>query len=176
VHFTISGEILLAQANTHLLVFRTGKVEKASHWIGPWIHALFAAATEHPEKPLIFLSESDPQPNSANTKAPIPPEEAKKQIEALLRGYALGQTQPLPYAPNTTHVIAKHLDKMDPQQALAKARAEVWESGFNRQNSEGEKPAAKIAWRDRDPFEDAEGWLDWADAIARPLKQWGNLK
>ena len=58
--------------------------------------------------------------------------------------------------------------------AFHKART-VWvNKGFGDSAvlGEGQSPAAMLAWRDADPFEDEEEWMEWALAISEPLATW----
>ena len=40
---------------------------------------------------------------------------------------------------------------------------------------EGGDPAAQMAWRDLDPFEEPEQWKRWAEKISLPLRTWGEF-
>ena len=107
-----------------------------------------------------------------------PREEAEPLLAALLDGFRQGRERPLGYAPNTS---ASYLDKLkgateaDPS-ALQSAADAKWfhEKSEERPEGEGQKPAAQLAWRDRDPFaaDQLDDWHHWSRGISAPLQAW----
>jgi len=171
----VTGSLLEAKDAAHLLAYRIGAFKSPGHYLAPWIQAAVAAASGRP-MPLRLLDEASP--DQGNELPPINPEEAKVVLASLVRGFLQGRNTPLSYAPATSHVCAKNLEKTgDPDSAVA-AAAEAWhkEAWQNQQAGDGHAAAARIAWRDLDPFADPAAWIEWTEAIAIPLKNWGGFK
>jgi hypothetical protein len=59
-----------------------------------------------------------------------------------------------------------------------KARAAWFKDGYGDTQAPGEglSSAAKLAWRDADPFADEKEWMEWAQAISQPLAEWKDAK
>ena len=184
----VTGQVLLTADGTHLLAYRAGKAEEARHFVGPWIEAIFAAADGH-NLPTVFLSETHPDRFPENTldEMVLGGDFRERmhfidRIQELVCGYLLGRQRPLCYAPATSDAIAgglypeKDANRLDLPAAIQKARAGVWDrKSFGNMEGEGEKAAARMAWRDRDPFAEQQEWKHWVDTVAGPLRNWGKF-
>ncbi len=183
----VTGQVHLTADGTHLLAYRAGEANEPKHFIQPWIEAVFAAHAGH-NLPTIFLSETHPDACAINTLEKAVSDDAPDRAEGLMRdlvtGCLLGRQRPLCYAPATSGAIAKNLagtsrtSPMEPAAAVAKARADKWDpaaGSSGRSPNDGESYAAKLAWRDRDPFEDRDAWLHLVDKVASPLREWGRF-
>lgn len=96
----------------------------------------------------------------------LDPEPAQRRLQALVDGYAMGATRPLPFAPKASRTYLKALAKQpdDERQARHKARKTWLEAPPNSPvPAEGESPANRLAWRGADPVDDAE-FAEWAEA------------
>jgi exodeoxyribonuclease V gamma subunit len=165
-------------SNDIVFVGDCGKMKEARHFLPYWLTALVAAASGLMGGLAIFY-EGDPV---SELRSPvIDPEDAKKILKAVLDGYLQGQHRPLRFALEVSPVLAmdskkKPAEKLDEviKTAFHKART-VWvNKGFGDSAvlGEGQSPAAMLAWRDADPFEDEEEWMEWALAISEPLATW----
>jgi exodeoxyribonuclease V gamma subunit len=165
-------------SNDIVFVGDCGKMKEARHFLPYWLTALVAAASGLMGGLAIFY-EGDPV---SELRSPvIDPEDAKKILKAVLDGYLQGQHRPLRFALEVSPVLvmdskknpAEKLDEVI-KTAFHKART-VWvNKGFGDSAvlGEGQSPAAMLAWRDADPFEDEEEWMEWALAISEPLATW----
>jgi exonuclease V gamma subunit len=159
----ITGSVLLNAGAAALITYRAGKIDDAKYFLAPWIMANLAAAADHPLPTLIFDETTDAVPNQ---KSAIPPAEALKHLKMLVEGFLQGQCRPLCYAPMTSHILIQSEEKA----------ATEWAKDDERFGSgEGQKETSRLAWRDRDAFENIDDWIVWRDAVAQPLKTWGGL-
>ena len=85
-----------------------------------------------------------------------------------------GQQRPLCYGPETSEEFFKKLEKgEDPKEALRRAAEAKWfRSGPYAIICEGADEAASLAWRDLDPFLDAQSCERWARGVSQPLRSW----
>lgn len=168
---SIAGDVLFDRSGSALLFYRVGNAEHPRHRIGQWITALFASvACGDPVQCLVLDDHALEQPRCYPG---IPTDSAREILRQLLDGMALGHVAPLAFAPATTCAIAGKLitDASDDEALLAGQRA--WEPTLYASAAEGGKPAAQLAWRDTDPFEQADAWLHLARIIGIPLTTWG---
>jgi exodeoxyribonuclease V gamma subunit len=159
----ITGSVLLNAGATALIAYRAGKIDDAKYFLAPWIMANLAAAADHALPTLIFDETTDAGPKQ---KSSIPPVEALERLKMLVEGFLQGQCRPLCYAPMTSHILIQCEEKA----------AKEWAKDDERFGSgEGQKETSRLAWRDRDAFENIDDWIVWRDAVAQPLKTWGGL-
>ncbi|MBP8963121.1 MAG: exodeoxyribonuclease V subunit gamma [Opitutaceae bacterium] len=161
----------------YLVAFSVRRFASHKHWLAPWISAVAAGAAERPE-PSLLLGQAAHVSQTAQRLPAIPREAAEPILAALLDGFRQGRERPLGYAPNTS---ASYLDKLkgateaDPS-ALQSAADAKWfhEKSEERPEGEGQKPAAQLAWRDRDPFaaDQLDDWHHWSRGISAPLQAW----
>ena len=178
----LTGEILLGDADTEapwVLVHRAGTYEKRPRYqLEGFLHAVAAAASLG--RPVGGRVCGLDQPGAgAKVLPPIPPEEARLRLDALVTGYIQGRLAPLGYAPAAGAAMLPALAKGDHATALAAARS-AWGEEASRfgPGGEGVTPPARLVWRDADPFApplDAE-WLRWAGLVAAPLDAWWNTR
>ena len=83
-----------------------------------------------------------------------------------MEGFLQGQGRPLCYAPITS-------DKLIQSEEKAATEWEKEDKGHG--GGEGQKDSSRLAWRDRNPFENIDEWNVWKDAVAQPLKTWGGF-
>jgi len=162
----LTGSLLTANDETHLLVYRTGKFKDSRHYLDPWIRAVVAAGAGR-AMPVRLLDEAGAREFPAiETDSPA--------LANLVRGFLAGQHSPLTYGPLTSEVYAKIFDKTGDESLAIEAAAEAWskEPFQSLPAGEGHGAAARIAWRDLDPFQDAASWAEWAEAVAIPLRSW----
>ena len=159
----VTGSVLLNAGADALIAYRAGKIDDAKYFLGPWIMANLAAAADHPLPTLIFDETTDAVPKQ---KSAIPPAEALEHLKMLVEGFLQGQCRPLGYAPITSHILIQSEEKA----------AKEWAKDDERFGSgEGQKETSRLAWRDRDAFENIDDWIVWKDAVAQPLKTWGGF-
>lgn len=172
----VTGTLLRAGDGTAWISYRTGKMEKTKYFLEPWIAALLASASGHALPTLVLTEE---QPDSPREHAAPDPDEARRLLGVLVRGWLDGQSRPLRFAPATSEALVKKLEGTggDEEAALAAACAE-WAKPDSQHDSGGEglQPDAQLAWRDRDPFEDGAEWVDLAREISGPLRTWKGTK
>lgn len=189
----VTGQLRLNMTGDHLLVWSASKAEKAKHFIEPWFSALFAAHQSVESRlPTIFLTAEETTAGPKNTFDSALSRDGDfndqlaltNQIQDLVAGYLVGQVRPLCYAPSTSDEIAKRLAgtprirAMPLNQAVASARQKEWEPGRSDENAipgEGESEAARLAWRDTDPFANPADWDKWVQKVAKPLRRWRKL-
>jgi exodeoxyribonuclease V gamma subunit len=190
VEVKVTGELRLNKAGTHLFAWHAGKADKPKHWLEPWFGAKFALQHSHNLLlPTVFLNSAEPERCAKNTKPPVlgsPGDLAEilREIACnkhLIEGFLRGRDRPLRYAPSTSEDIAKHLKgtnrtpAMSLPEAAAKSRKTNWDpraGSSNAASGEGESDAAKLAWRDIDPFADLGKWNEWVTKVAEPLRSW----
>jgi exodeoxyribonuclease V gamma subunit len=159
----VTGSVLLNAEADALIAYRAGKIDDAKYFLAPWIMANLAAAADHPLPTLIFDETTDAVPKQ---KSAIPPAEALEHLKMLVEGFLQGQCRPLCYAPMTSHILIQCEEKA----------AKEWAKDDERVGSgEGQKETSRLAWRDRDAFENIDDWIVWRDAVAQPLKTWGGI-
>lgn len=169
----ITGSIELTKDEKAILVYRPGSAKAARHFLEPWIYAVCAGCAGL-ELPTMYFSEN--HPGQSNLLKALNGEEARGILATLLRGYRLGQRAPLPFGVGTSDCLAKTLAKKPVEQALAAAQREWFqEAGFGAPDGEGRKDGARLAWRDLDAFADTAAWLEWAQAVSQPLRNWGGF-
>ena len=159
----VTGSVLLNAGADALIAYRAGKIDDAKYFLAPWIMSNLAAAANHPLPTLIFDETTDAVPKQ---KSDIPPAEALEHLKMLVEGFLQGQCRPLCYAPMTSHILIQCEEKA----------AKEWAKDDERFGSgEGQKETSRLAWRDRDAFENIDDWIVWKDAVAQPLKTWGGI-
>lgn len=160
-------------ANDTVIIGDSGKMKEPRHWLPHWLAALVAGALGKGGGVSIFY-EGDPVTRS--DLPAIDPAEAMQTLAALLDGCLQGQQRPIRFAPQTS--LALLGNRNTPAGDFEKAR-KVWSTkgwGDSQQPGEGLSPAAMLAWRDADPFEETPEWMRWADAVSQPLKTWMSSK
>lgn len=170
----ITGTLLTADRGNQILVYRIGTFSEPKHFLDPWIRAVIAAAAGL-ESNFLLLDESNPE--EGRQFPGMDSEEATSVLKSLVRGFSEGHRSPLAYGAATSEVFAKVFAKTgDGDVALGKAAATWNKQPFqNAPAGEGLSPAALIAWRDRDAFEESQSWIEWADAVAFPLRKWARF-
>ncbi|MCH8474589.1 MAG: exodeoxyribonuclease V subunit gamma [Opitutales bacterium] len=167
----LSGQVVLSRDGSSLLTVEPRIMKRATHYWPCWLSSLLLAASGEP-KPLRLYDE---QSMDAAREFPAPEiGEATDLLKILVEGYRLGQETPLPYAPETSGALATDLlgKKSDSSKVLGKMK-KAWEDEYTGRG-EGVHPAAKLAWRGRDPFAEPEAWYDWGNKVAVPLQKWIN--
>ncbi|MEI8340601.1 MAG: hypothetical protein WCH43_03580, partial [Verrucomicrobiota bacterium] len=155
-----------------LLAYRIGKFKSAKDYLQPWIQGIVAACAGHSMPVCVVDEENLGSPVIMKEQAPG---EAVELLGHLVDGFLQGQGRPLCYAPATSDAYAKACEPCDgkPNENALKKAADKWiEEPFNSSPGEGFSTAAKLAWRDQDPFAFHEEWHHWACAIAKPLHVW----
>lgn len=168
----VTGHVRLTADGSGLLAWQINEAKTARHFLGPWIEAVFAAYVGRP-LPTFFFQGKESQPRTLH---PALPGNAKN----IVRGFLLGLRRPLCYAPETSNAIVAETSRQPSaslEQVLEKAKAKCWDSRNypTFAPGEGETAAAKLAWRDRDPFAEQGEWRRWAEAIAAPLRAWSGV-
>jgi exodeoxyribonuclease V gamma subunit len=159
----VTGSVLRNADVDVLIAYRAGKIDDAKYFLEPWIKANLASAADHALPTVIFDEDSS---DATRIQAPIPPTEARERLKILVAGFLQGQGRPLCYAPITS-------DKLIDGNEKAATEWEREDKGHG--GGEGQKAASRLAWRDRDAFENIDDWLVWKDAVAQPLKAWGGF-
>lgn len=173
----LTGEIVLAPATDGppwVLAYRPSRYDSnPKYQIEAFILTL--VATVHLNAPVAccVLGLDDSQ---SNDLGPIPIEDARRQLETLVTGYAEGQQRPLCFAPATSHRLVEALEKGNGESAALEMAGANWSSEpyGSQPGGEGTAPAATLAWRDADPFAppNDRAWLQWANEVAAPLRRW----
>lgn len=166
---TVSGQLALTCEGTRLLDFRVGQFKDSKHFLAPWIRAIVASASGQPLE-VLLLDEANP--DDPTVCPALAESEARSLLESLVQGYLEGLRRPLAFAPATSDAYARAAMGKNPDSALEKAEVEWSRSSTEFGDGEGQLAAARLAWRDRDAFEESEDWVRWGDGIARPLRQW----
>jgi exodeoxyribonuclease V gamma subunit len=159
----VIGALPLSSDNNALIACRVGKMDKAEHFITPWIMAVFASAAGF-GLPTILVDETLAEP--LPIKDAITQQEAEEALRRLVEGYFEGLNRPLCYAPMTSNELIESLEK---------ARKEWGREDQGYGGGEGQKESAKLAWRDSEPFAHISDWERWQSAVAMPLKKWGGF-
>jgi exodeoxyribonuclease V gamma subunit len=159
----VTGSVLRSVGEDALVTYRAGKISNAKYFLEPWIKANLAAAAGHALPTIIFDEDSY---DASRRIDPIPPVDAQENLKKLLEGFLQGQCRPLGYAPITSDKLIASLE----------SAASEWEREDKGHGAgEGHNESSRLAWRDRNPFEDIEDWVAWKDAVAQPLKTWGGF-
>ncbi len=171
--YRLTGTLRTCGEQQTLLDYRVGKFGNPHHYLAPWIQAVAGACMEL-SLPTELLDEVTIEEGAAKELPIISREAAEPILAALIAGFIQGQSRPLCYAPATSQRYAKKFsENHDPDAALNAAGIEWNKQAFkNSPQGEGLEPAARAAWRDRDPFEFGAEWDYWASAIATPLAAW----
>lgn len=156
-----------------LVEFRPGKYDKKpQHQLGPFLRTLFASVCLDKPVGCHVLGLDCP---SGWILPSIVPERARTLLEGFLEGYRLGRHRPLCHAPETGSKLAKALAKDPGTRDLGPAREE-WEKEGRDDSPPGEglHPAARLAWRDSDPFAEdrVDDWIRWSRSVSMPLQEW----
>lgn len=167
----ITGTLLTGTSERTLLAYRIGEMKESRHFLAAWIQGVVASAAGHTLPTFIF---DEKNPTEARPLPAIAPERAAAILAELIEGFLERQRRPLCFAPAASDAYAKFRNKNKSESESLDAARQSWNrKGFNSQPAgEGFSAAATIAWRDRDPFEDADSWHRWAEAVAIPLSQW----
>ncbi|MEI6034433.1 MAG: exodeoxyribonuclease V subunit gamma [Verrucomicrobiae bacterium] len=168
---SLTGELTQTADGKGWLVYRTGEMKAARHFLEPWIASLLASACGDVRPTRLF---DEARPEAPTVLEPIPTEEARKALSVLVEGFCLGQTRPLCFGLATSDLLAAEKIKSGSEEmALAKASAAWLREDYG--EGEGMAEAARLAWRDRNPFAEPEEWHRWADGVSRPLRSWGGF-
>lgn len=171
----ITADLMLSKDKEHLLTYRAGKATKAEHYLAAWINAMVAAACGHEHPTLLF---DEARAETPATLAAIPAEEAKATLAILVNYYQEGQARPLCFAPEASDALVKKLNGKggDKDSAVAAAEKKWSTEDSGHGGGEGQEEAARLAWRDRNPFEEPQEWIELAEAVSEPLRAWGGFK
>ena len=171
----VTGELLSVQDGSAWLDYRVGEMKKPKHFLASWMAALLAGASGSDRPTLLF---DETHPKTPNELAAIPAEEAKAVLNALVAGYLAGQGRPLCFALETSDELIKKLigKNGDPVTAIEAAEKKWSAEDRGHGGGEGLNPAARLAWRDQDPFANREEWMALAEAVSAPLQTWGGFK
>jgi exodeoxyribonuclease V gamma subunit len=171
----ITADLMLSKDKETLLTYQTGEAKKAEHYLAAWINAMVATACGR-ELPTLLFDEA--RAETPATLDAIPAEEAKATLAILVNYYQEGQGRPLCFAPEASDALIKKLNgkggDADSAVAAAEKKWSAEDSGFG--GGEGQEEAARLAWRDRNPFEEPEEWVELAEAVSAPLRAWGGFK
>ncbi len=183
--FTLIGKLRVVERDGKrgLLAYRAGKVEKARHFLTAWIYTL-AANAQGLGLPCYVLGEGDRYTCNFCERDAIPQDEARAQLETLLRLVCEGRRRPLCFAQETSEALVLALLKNpDDEKTAILAARKKWDGGYDKDQCEGLKPATLCIWRDGDAFGDdledererqlaRKPWIDLARAVAEPLCRW----
>jgi exodeoxyribonuclease V gamma subunit len=161
----LSGETIIA--------WDPGKLSKPKHWLPHWIAALTGAASGLGGGIQIF---SEGNPLDQKNLPAIDPAGARETLAAFLQGYLEGQTRPLRFAPETSEILLGNAKESPGNFVKARAKWAKEKSSFDPVEGEGMSPAARLIWRDTDPFLEPDEWMHWANAVSRPMKEWRSKK
>ena len=172
----LTGEIILSNDKKHLIASSLSRIKGDRHYLSPWISALSASCADH-SLPTLLL---DPEHLDNPLLLPaIPKAEALVILSRLVKGFLEGQHQLLCYAPETSKLIAGKLcgENQDAHQLVQNAASEWNRKEWNNiPGGEGSKDSSQLAWRDRDPFEHPDSWVQWAKEVSLSLQAWRALK
>jgi exodeoxyribonuclease V gamma subunit len=174
---TLVGDVRLGEPKPDcvtpwVLIYRPGKFEKRPKYqLGALILTL-AAAVQMKQTVACRVFGTDCK--TGKTISPVGPDDARRFLGLLVQGYRQGQRVPLCYAPETSAVLQGKWAKS--REAGLEAAEEEWEreaSDF-KSPGEGNKPAARLAWRDASAFSPrhADEWVLWRQYVAAPLQGW----
>lgn len=171
----VNGSLLLSRDETHWITFRPGNMDSPKYMLRAWIQVVVAAVSGR-SLPIWIIDEKNP--NTPRELSSMDSRAAAAILDDLIDGFIAGQDRPLEYAPNTSDVCAKiFLKQQDENAALVAAEQKWFVQGFNgAPDGEGLQPAASLAWRDCNPFENKnrDEWIRWMEKIAIPLNGWRN--
>lgn len=81
------------------------------------------------------------------------PEDARRQLQALLQLYWLGRQQPLAFHPKTSFIYSRALVEDKPEEKALEAALRTWQgNGYSK--GEGDDADFQVAWRGGDPMGD----------------------
>ena len=156
-----------------LVEYRPGEYDdKPEHQLGPFLRTLLMTVCVDGPVECHVLGLDCP---SGWILPSIAPERARPLLDGFLEGHRLGRHRPLCHAPKAGSKLAKALAEDLGTRDLGPARVE-WEKE-GRDNSppgEGLQPAARLAWRDSDPFSEdrVDDWIRWSRLVSMPLAEW----
>lgn len=169
----VMAKVHWTRAKDHLVFHRVGGMKQPRHYLEPWMTALVAGACGK-AAPILFFDEANA--DHPLQLPPVPADEARGLLDILVRGWFAARHQPLRFAPAASDCIARKLRSGDSAGAILAGAAE-WnreDSGYG--GGEGTGAAARLVWRDADPFDRAGEWIYWAETIAVPLLEWGGAR
>jgi len=158
----IVGEARKVKEGGELLAYGIGGMSSPKHFMDSWMTSLLAAAQGEILETLLFRENKPTEPQRISPM--VTQDEARELLKLLVRGYLEGRKKPLYFAPSTSEKMMQ-----------GKKYKDAWEKIFGDAPGEGESEAAKIAWRDRDPFQDEDLWAPWFP-ISREIIRWREVK
>ncbi|MBL8724476.1 MAG: exodeoxyribonuclease V subunit gamma [Planctomycetes bacterium] len=171
----VHGELEAVAAEV-LLVARPAAL-KTKDLLRGWILHVLAAVARHrgqhelPERTLVLGRDK------GCMLQPLAADVAQTTLATLLRGFQLGQTQPLPFFEHASAEFVKVHDKDQEQgqdAALAAARSKFATSDTGH-SGDLDDAAVRLCYRDRDPIA-AGPFVDWALAVHGPLRAAGGSR
>ena len=158
----VVGEARKVKEGGELLAYGIGGMSSPKHFMDSWMTSLLAVAQGDIGSTLLFTEKKPTEPQRISPM--VTQDEARELLKLLVRGYLEGRKKPLYFAPSTSEKMMQGKDFQG-----------AWEKIFGDAPGEGESEAAKIAWRDRDPFEDKDLWAPWFP-ISREISRWREVK
>ena len=168
----LTGKLTLTEDGKDWLVYRAGEMNAARHFIGPWIASLLAAACGDVRPARLF---DEARPETPTVLEPILQEDAVQVLSLLVEGFLLGQMRPLCFGLATSDLLAAEMIKSGNEVAALHKASAAWFREDDYGKGEGMAEAARLAWRDRDPFAEPEEWHRWTDGVSLPLRKWGGF-
>jgi len=159
---TVVGEARRVRESGELLAYGTGGMSSPKHFVDSWMTAILAAAQGNILPTLLFTEKKPTEPRLISPS--VTQGEARELLKLLALGYLEGRNKPLYFAPSTSEEMMQGKKFMG-----------VWEKAFGEAPGEGETEAAKIAWRDRNPFENKDLWKRWFP-ISEEISRWMEKK
>lgn len=156
---------------TCLLAHSPGSFRSGKDFLPAWFEALVAAATGR-VLDSVFIDLSSDKEARVRIAPAVPRTEAIAHLQVLLHAYLEGLGRPLCFAPTTSEAYLEALKGETEQdhEKLINVGATAWA----KEQGDGTRPAALLAWRDLDPFttDKLPDWHAWAMKVSSPLNQW----
>lgn len=171
----ITGSVQMSKSGTHLISIATSQKVSAKYALPAWIAALAAAASGMPLPTWMINEENAESPLECDA---IRQPDAVRSMINLIDGFRAGCHRPLHFSLSASDACAKVLAaSSDTAKAISAAETSwYWEGKFGSAAGDGWQASSRLAWRDNDPFMDHAAWLFWAEAVSRPLRDWGHLE
>lgn len=173
----LAGTLWVAPANDRLVLSSPSKASKAALQLEAYARAALAAAAGKPMG-MLLLARSEKKQLFLQLLPALTVEQGRAWLESALGLWQAAQTKAVCFAPESSLAMAqawlKHQDRgagFAMRLALEAADKE-WDGDDRYGFPEGHEPAAKLAWRGRDAFEDGLAWKDLALELWAPVLTW----
>ena len=166
----VAGNITVnADHSLQVLVVPSELHRTPHHRLEAWVRAAFASACDMDCDTLLVSRDGG---HATLRRMPaMARAQARVALDALLLLCQQAQRRPLPFGPKTSHAIFDAGGRGCEERTPA---VKAWEQQHTGPPGEGDRPSARLAWRDQDPFaeETFDEWRRLAAEVFAPVEDW----